>query len=95
MIILYIVEENRYCLQAFSTEEILKRHINDCFKQGILPRKGEYVKCKNHQKKIKKPIMIYGDFESIYSHKRMQCKIQKSLIRTYIKSMLLVVMDID
>ena len=22
----------RYCLQAFSTEEILKRHIRDCFK---------------------------------------------------------------
>ena len=22
----------RYCLQAFSTEEILKRHIKDCFK---------------------------------------------------------------
>ena len=22
----------RYCLQAFSTEEILKHHINDCFK---------------------------------------------------------------
>ena len=32
MIILYIVEENHYCLQAFSTEEILKRHIRDCFK---------------------------------------------------------------
>ena len=22
----------RYCLQAFSTEEILKHHIRDCFK---------------------------------------------------------------
>ena len=22
----------RYCLQAFSTEEILKRHIKECFK---------------------------------------------------------------
>ena len=34
MIMHYIVEETfcRYCLQALSTEEILKRHIKDCFK---------------------------------------------------------------
>ena len=36
----------RHCLQAFSTEEILKRHIKDCFeingKQRIqMPKKGE------------------------------------------------------
>ena len=35
-----------YCLQAFSTEEILKRHVKDCFKvngkQKIkMPMKGE------------------------------------------------------
>ena len=28
----------RYCLQAFTTEEILKRHIKDCFKTN-----GEYL----------------------------------------------------
>ena len=33
-----------YCLQAFSTEEILKRHIKDCFKINdkqkiIMPKK--------------------------------------------------------
>ena len=38
-----------YCLQAFSTEEILKRHIKDCFKINgkqriVRPQKGEYVK---------------------------------------------------
>ena len=38
--------------------------------------------------------MIYADFESIYSHKRMESKIQKSLIRTYIKTMFFAVMDI-
>ena len=35
MIIHYIVEEKkfcRYCLQAFSTEEILNSHIKNCFK---------------------------------------------------------------
>ena len=35
MITYYIKEQNifcRYCLQAYSMAEILKRHINDCFK---------------------------------------------------------------
>ena len=38
-----------YCLHAFITEEILKRHIKDCFKINgkqriIMSKKGEYVK---------------------------------------------------
>ena len=72
-IIHYITEENifcRYCLHAFITEEILKRHIKDCFKinakqSQIMPKKGEYVKFKNFERKIKLPFMIYADFESI------------------------------
>ena len=56
MIIFYIVEENffcRYFLQAFSTEEILKRHIKVWFKRDgkqriIMLKKGEYVKSKNY-----------------------------------------------
>ena len=60
----------RYCLHAFITEGILKRHFNDCFKingkQTIkTPKKGEYVKFKNVERKIKSPFMIYADFESI------------------------------
>ena len=44
----------RYCLQAFSTEEILKHHIKDCFKINgkqriIMPKKDEYVKFKNYE----------------------------------------------
>ena len=44
-----------YCVHAFITEEILKRHIKDCFKingkQTIkVPKKGEYVKFKNFEK---------------------------------------------
>ena len=59
-----------YCLQAFSSEEILKSHIKDCFKingkQTIkMPKKGEYIKFKNFERKIKLPFMIYADFESI------------------------------
>ena len=73
MIILYIVEKKhfcRYCLQAFSTEEILKRHIKDCFKINgkqriIMPKKGEYVNFKNYERKIKSQFIIYAFFESI------------------------------
>ena len=60
----------RYCLHAFITDEILKHHIQDCFKINgkqriIMPKKGEYVKYKNFERKIKSPFMIYADFESI------------------------------
>ena len=38
----------RYCLQAFSSEEILECHIKYCFKsngkqKNIVPKNGEYV----------------------------------------------------
>ena len=60
----------RQCLQAFSSEEILKSHIKDCFKINgkqriIMPKKGEYVKFKNYERKIKSSFIIYADFESI------------------------------
>ena len=53
----------RYCLHAFITEEILKRHIKDCFtincKEGIkMPKKGLYVKFKNFERKIKSPFKV-------------------------------------
>ena len=58
-----------YCLQDFSTEEILKCDIEDCFKINgkqkiIMPKKGEYVKFKNDERKIKSPFIIYAHFES-------------------------------
>ena len=48
----------RYCLEVFSTEEIIKRHTKDCFKingkqEVIMPKKGEYVKFKNYERIIK------------------------------------------
>ena len=57
----------RYHLQAFSTEEILKSHIKDRFKVNgiIMPKKGEYVKFRNYERKVKSPFMICVDFESI------------------------------
>ena len=60
-----------YCLQAFSTEEILKFHANECFrinwKQMIkMPKKGEYVRLKSYKSRIKSPfIMIFVACESI------------------------------
>ena len=73
IIVLYIVEKKHFChyyLQAFSTEEILKPHIKDCFKINckeriITPKKGEYIKFKNYETKIKSPFRNYTDFESI------------------------------
>ena len=60
----------RYNLQAFSTEEILKRHIKNRLKINgkpkiIIHEKVEYVKLKNYDQKIKPPFIIYGDFKSI------------------------------
>ena len=57
-------------MQAFRTAEKLKSHIKDWFKTNgkitiKIPKKGEYVKFKNFQRKIKSPFMIYEDFESI------------------------------
>ena len=59
-----------YCLQAFSTKEILKHHIRDYFKTNgkqriIMTKNGEYVKFKNYERKIKSPFIIYVNFESI------------------------------
>ena len=61
-----------YFLRAFSREEILKSKIKDYFKingkQRIrMPKKGEYVKFRNYERKIKLPVMIYATFESILS----------------------------
>ena len=59
-----------YCLQAFRTEKVLKSHIKDCFKISgkqriIMPKKGQYVKFKYYERKIKSPFIIYADFEII------------------------------
>ena len=56
------------CLQAFRTTEKLTCHIKDCFKingkETKIPKKGEYIKFKNYERKIKSSL-IYVDFESI------------------------------
>ena len=47
-----------YCLQAFSTADTLKIHVNDCFKinskQMIkMPKRAKYVRLQNCKRKIK------------------------------------------
>ena len=59
----------RYCLHAFITDKILKRHIKDCFKINgkqriIMRKKGEYVKLKNYERKIKSPNKILHEQKS-------------------------------
>ena len=66
----------RYCLQSFSTEEILKRHVKDCFitnlKQRIIMlKKEEHVKFKNYERKIKSPFIIYAYFEKKAKSRRV------------------------
>ena len=55
---------------CFNYRKILTHHIKDCFKitdkQMIkMPKKGEYVKFKNFERKIISPFIIYADFERI------------------------------
>ena len=45
----------RYCLQDFNAEKILKDRVKDFFK---MPKKDNYVKFKNYEKK--REFIIYG-----------------------------------
>ena len=60
----------RYCLNAFITEEILKNRIKCCFKvrgkqRIVMPKKAQYVKLKNYDRKINSSFVPYADFGSI------------------------------
>ena len=59
-----------YCLQCFSREDVLTKHINNCIsingKQAInMPENGDKVYFKNHHKQLPVPFVIYADFEAI------------------------------
>ena len=91
----------RYCLHAFITEEVLKRHIKDCFninakQRVIMPKKSEYIKLKYFERKIKLPVMIYANFESILvPEDNGKQNPNESYTKKYKKKMLLVVMVIN
>ena len=58
-----------YCLQCFSSEEILDKHKNCIIingKQAIkMPNKGEKVQFTNFHKQLEVPFVTYADFETI------------------------------
>ena len=58
-------------------------------------KKGEYVKFKNFEWKIKSKFMIYADFESTLVPEDNGMQNQRVLKLTNIKNMLLVVMAIN
>ena len=89
-----------YCLHVFITEEILKRHIKDCFKSHgkqriIMPKKYEYVKISSYERKTKLSFLIHADLESSLVPENIENKIQKSLIQANTKNILLVDMNIN
>ena len=60
-----------YCLQCFSSESILAKHVSNCLtindKQAInMPKKGENIlKFNNFHKQLLVPFVIYADFKAI------------------------------
>ena len=69
-----------YCLQCFSSKEVLDAHRKDCIvingKQAIkMPNKDENeVEFVNHRKQIPVPFIIYADIEAIIK-KNKKCDI--------------------
>ena len=55
----------------------------------MMPRKGYCFQFKNYERKIKSPFTIYADFESVVAPENKKSKIQKCLIQTNIKKILL------
>lgn len=59
-----------YCLQAFSSEDVLTKHQQNCIiinsVQGVtMPEEGETLQFKNYSKQMPVPFVIYADFEAI------------------------------
>jgi len=61
----------KYCLHAFSRQELLEDHVTDCFaingtqKTSLPSEKDKTLEFVNHKKQLKVPFIIYADFESI------------------------------
>ena len=66
-----------YCLQCFSSEDVLNEHRNNCMtingQQAIkMPDKNDSIlKFKNHHKQLPVPFVIYADFEENRKRTRM------------------------
>ena len=60
-----------------------------------MPKKYEYVKIRNCERKTKSSFLIHADFESNLVPENTENKIQKSLIQGNTKNILLVDMNIN
>ena len=97
MIIPYIVEENIFVIIVYSTENIKMfcyRLLENGKQMMKMPKKGEYVRLKNLERKVKSPFMIYADFESILVPED-NGKQNPEESYTNIKNMLLAVMALN
>ena len=59
-----------YCLQHFNSEDILSKHMSNCFvingEQSIkTPKKRSLIKFENHYRQLQVPFVIYADFEAL------------------------------
>ena len=60
-----------------------------------MPKKGEYVKFKNYERKIKSPFTTYAGFESILVPENNGKQNPEANIRANIKNTLLAVMAVN
>ena len=84
-----------YCLQCFSSEEILAKHNVTCIEinglQSIkMPDPGSKISFRNYQKELPAPFVIYADFEAITekiqnSDEKIQNSDEKSNTKQYQK----------
>ena len=81
-----IIHFCRCCLQAFTTEKILKRHSKGCFK---INGKQITIMSKEGGKKLKimkSPFIIYADFESVLvseDNEKQNPVLYKQISKTY------------
>src|SRR5690606_2316563 len=58
-----------YCIQGFTRQDLLDQHMETCSTFGnqrvSLPKPGTTLKFQNIKKQMKKPFVIYCDFESV------------------------------
>ena len=86
-----------YCLQCFSTDEILTKHKSNCMvingEQAIrMPKEGSIVQFRTYHKQMPAPSVIYADFEVLQKKYMGANQMMLNLILISTKSTLAVVM---
>ena len=86
-----------HCLQAFSTEEVLAKHKENCVsingRQGIqMPKRGSKVQFQDHHKQMPVPLLLTQILKLSQKKYLASNKVQKNLIQTNIINIQQVVM---